>query len=110
MRTQSPVKAVAACPDVDATASANDNTGPSISRWMRFLFEKDEGLRCYEVCLSLPNLGKFAEPFDLRVHVDADKLSFSEVVSGLRRCAESHDDVEKVSLHLFCCCVSPGAP
>lgn len=41
----------------------------------------------------------FAEPFDLQSQMEADELSLSEVAENLRRCAESHDDVEKVSLH-----------
>lgn len=78
----------------------DDNTDRSKKRgWIKFIFENDETVRCYEVRLKPPNLGVFAEPFDLRLQMDADNLSLSEIAGRLRRCAECHDDVEKVSIH-----------
>ena len=99
MCTQFRVKPVGGKADVGPVVSMNNNTDRSKRGWIRFLFEQGEALRCYEVCLQPPNLGMFAEPFDLHLQMDADKLSLSEVAGRLRRCAECHDDVEKVSIH-----------
>lgn len=99
MCTQFRVKPVGGKADIGPVVRMNNNTDRSKRGWIRFLFEQGEAVRCYEVCLKPLNLGMFAEPFDLRLQMDADKLSLSEIAGSLRHCAESHDDVEKVSLH-----------
>jgi len=70
---------------------------------LRFIFDQDGALRCYEVCPTPPNLDIFAERFDLGLQMDADGLSLSEITERLRRCAESYNDVEKVSLYYNGC-------
>lgn len=85
--------------DLDSMVSMNDNTDLSERGLIRFLFEDGETVRCYELCLKPPNLGMFAQRFDLRLQMDTDGLSLSEIADRLRPCAESHRDVEKVTIH-----------
>lgn len=99
MCTQFRVKPVGGKADIGPVVSMNNDTDRSKRGWIRFLFEQGEAVHCYEVCLKPPNLGMFAEPFDLRLQMDVDELSLSEIAERLRQCAESHDDVDKVSLH-----------
>jgi len=66
---------------------------------IKFIFEHGENVHCYEVYLNPPNLCMFMPRFDLRLQMDSDGFSLSEVADKLRKCAESHCDVEKVSIH-----------
>ncbi len=65
---------------------------------MRFLFEQDDVLVCYETSVEAPWLHTPPQSFDVRSHMDADGISLSEIAEKLRACANHHTEVETVSL------------
>lgn len=75
-------------------ASAHGQTGR-----VRFFFEEEDRLWCYEAGLNPPQSGICAKLSDIESQMERDNLSMEEIADTLGRCARLHPDIEKVSIH-----------
>jgi hypothetical protein len=77
----------------------NNTNGSGRTGRIKFLFDEEDCVRSYEVFSLLPDLGGYAEPFDVEAQLESDGLDLQDVLLTLRECAQLQPDIEKVTLH-----------